>query len=219
MKRYITKARKAGVSAIVLTVDALVGCSMCKSSPSNLPKVEFPIQELPLFPKDPAIPFSNLDDYYAKYMGSGASWNDIRQIIEFAELPVILKGILHPEDAKMAAEVGAKGIIISNHGGRQLDGAISTIDALRKVPAEVRQKLDVYMDGGIRQGSDVFKAIALGAKAVLVGRPVLYGLAADGENGVSGVLQILTNELRQCMHTMGCAKISDITADRINTTI
>jgi isopentenyl diphosphate isomerase/L-lactate dehydrogenase-like FMN-dependent dehydrogenase len=215
MKQWIEKAEKAGCSAIVLTVDAILGCSMCKSSASNLKPVKFPVKELPLFPKDPALSYETLDDYYPQYMGEASSWDDIKEVISFTSLPVIIKGILHPEDALKAVEVGAKGIVISNHGGRQLDDTIASLDALALVPQEVKDKIDVYMDSGIRTGADVFKALALGAKAVLLGRAALYGISVNGKEGLLSVLNILHKELTVSMHMTGCATIKDISSDRL----
>ncbi|MFO2569239.1 (S)-2-hydroxy-acid oxidase [Legionella quinlivanii DSM 21216] len=212
MQAFIKKAENAGCSAIVLTIDAPLGCTMCKVSNQN-ETFEFPIQQMPLFPKDENIPYSSLDDYYEKYINSSASWDDIEEIISLTNLPIILKGILHPMDAKKAAEIGIKGIIISNHGGRQLDDAISSLDALQLLPQELKNQIDIYIDGGIRSGIDIFKAMALGAKAILIGRPVLYGLITGGQQGVVSLLQILNKELRDCMHMAGCSTISNITKD------
>jgi len=211
MRAFIEKAENAGCSAIVLTIDAPLGCTMCKVSNQNETSFEFPVQDLPLFPKDEAIPYSTLDEYYEKYIDSSAGWNDIEEIISLTHLPVILKGVLHPMDAKKAVDIGIKGIIISNHGGRQLDDAISSLDALELLPEELKNQIDIYIDGGIRSGVDVFKAIALGAKAVLIGRPVLYGLIADGQQGVESLLQIMNKELKDCMHMTGSSTISSIT--------
>ncbi|MDY0394358.1 alpha-hydroxy acid oxidase [Virgibacillus halophilus] len=110
-------------------------------------------------------------------------------------LPLILKGILHPEDAKLAIKHGADGIIVSNHGGRQVDGAIGALHALPKICDVVQDKIPILMDSGIRRGSDIIKAMALGAKAVLVGRPAMYGLAAAGEQGVKEVLRNMVADL------------------------
>lgn len=217
MKQWIYRAEKAGCSAIVLTIDAPLGCSMCKAADSDSPNTEFPpAYELPLLPADPALPFNNLDEYYPKYMGSASGWDDIREVVSFTNLPVILKGILHPADAEIAAEVGVKGIIISNHGGRQLDGAVAALDALAMIPQSVKNVLEVYMDGGIRTGDDIFKALALGAKSVLIGRAVLYGLAVDGKEGVLSVLSILQKELMTVMHMCGCSSINEINSSLLH---
>jgi isopentenyl diphosphate isomerase/L-lactate dehydrogenase-like FMN-dependent dehydrogenase len=125
-------------------------------------------------------------------------------------LPFLLKGILTAEDAELAVQRGVDGIIVSNHGGRQLDGAIAGIEALPEVVEAVAGRCEVYMDGGIRRGTDVLKALALGAKAVLVGRPILWGLAANGTEGVRHVLEILRRELELDMALAGCPTVASI---------
>jgi (S)-2-hydroxy-acid oxidase len=219
MKRYIDQATDAGCSAIVLTIDAVVGCSMCKKNPS-IPVVEFPLHSsLPLFPKDPAVPYSSFDEYYQKYMPMKLDWDDVKKIVNYTKLPVILKGVLSHEDILNAIDVGAKAVVISNHGGRQNDELMSTLEALALLPSGVRDSIEIYLDGGIRNGEDVFKALALGAKAVFIGRPALYGLAVNGEEGLLDVLDILTEELRECMHVTGggisCMQLADITSDKV----
>ncbi len=131
------------------------------------------------------------------------TWDYIDWVRGASKLPVILKGILAPEDAALAVQRGAAGIIVSNHGGRQLDGVIGTLDALPDVVDAVSGKVPVLMDGGIRRGSDILKALALGAKAVLVGRPPLWGLAAFGQSGVERVLWMLTAELKLSLGLAG----------------
>jgi 4-hydroxymandelate oxidase len=126
------------------------------------------------------------------------------------QLPVVVKGILRGDDAVKAVEHGAKGIIVSNHGGRQLDGAVATLDALSEVVTAVENAVEVLVDGGIRRGTDVLKALSLGAKAVLVGRPILWGLAVAGEAGVRHVLELLRDELDVAMALSGCATVEEI---------
>ena len=214
MKKYIDKAEQSGVSGIVLTIDAVTGCSMCKTDPT-LPPTEFPVHKLPVFPENPNLPYTTLDDYYEKYMPMILDWDVIREIISYTKLPVILKGILNNEDAHKAIEVGAKAIVISNHGGRQNDEAVATLDGLTTLTPDVKEKIDVYLDGGVRGGSDIFKALALGAKAVFIGRPALYGLAVNGKEGLIDVLNILTNELKEAMKVAGCEILADIGPNRI----
>ncbi len=125
-------------------------------------------------------------------------------------LPLVLKGILRADDAIRAVEAGAKAIIVSNHGGRQLDGAIASLNALPEVVDAVAGSADVLVDGGIRRGTDVLKALALGAKALLLGRPILWGLAVAGEEGVAHVLQLLRDEIDISMALCGCRGIQDI---------
>lgn len=124
--------------------------------------------------------------------------------------PFIIKGIQSVEDAVLAAEAGATGIVLSNHGGRQLDGAITALELLPEVVAEVGSKTEIYIDGGIRRGSDVIKAIALGARACLIGRPYLYGLAAGGEPGVLRCLHILQEEMVRVMQLLGCTRLEEL---------
>ncbi len=144
------------------------------------------------------------------------NWDVIKEIISYTKLPVILKGILSNDDAKKAIEVGAKAIVVSNHGGRQNDEAIATLDSLTMLSSDIKEKIDVYLDGGVRNGADIFKALALGAKAVLIGRPALYGLAMNGKDGLVDVLNILDTELKECMRMAGCKNLADITLNSIS---
>ncbi|NXV18199.1 HAOX2 oxidase, partial [Cepphus grylle] len=131
------------------------------------------------------------------------TWNDIYWLRSLTHLPIIIKGILTKEDAELAVRHGVQGIIVSNHGGRQLDGGPATIDALVEVAEAVQGRVEVYLDGGIRKGSDVLKALALGAKCVFIGRPALWGLAYKGEEGLQEVLRILQDEFRLSMALAG----------------
>ncbi|NXX45555.1 HAOX2 oxidase, partial [Tricholaema leucomelas] len=131
------------------------------------------------------------------------TWSDIHWLRSLTNLPIIVKGILTKEDAELAVRHGVEGIIVSNHGGRQLDGGPATIDALVEVVEAVQGRVEVYLDGGIRTGSNVLKALALGAKCVFVGRPALWGLAYKGEEGVQEVLRILQDEFRLSMALAG----------------
>jgi (S)-2-hydroxy-acid oxidase len=214
MKRYIDRAVSAGCSGIVLTVDAVTGCSMCKKDPA-VPAVEFPVHKLPVFPEDPALPYTTLDEYYEKYMPMRLNWDDIRTIVVHTKVPIILKGVLTESDVRKAIDVGAKAVIISNHGGRQNDTLPATLKALALLPSDIRKQIDVYVDGGLRDGSDVFKALALGAKAVFIGRPALYGLSVKGEQGLVDVLNIFRSGLGQCMQVTGCQSLADIVSDKV----
>jgi 4-hydroxymandelate oxidase len=140
------------------------------------------------------------------------TWNDLGWLRSLTSLPIILKGIMTAEDARLAVEHDADGLIVSNHGGRQLDGTLPTIEALPEVVAAVDGRIEVLVDGGIRRGADAIKALALGARAVLLGRPVLWGLAVDGEAGVLRVLEQLRAELDSAMAQMGLRTIADIDA-------
>ena len=139
-----------------------------------------------------------------------ATWDDIAWITRMTRLPVLLKGILSPLDVEPALAAGAAGIIVSNHGGRALDSVPASLDALPDVVAAVRGRVPVIMDGGIRRGTDVLKAVALGADAVMIGRPILHGLATAGATGVSHVLNILRTELEAAMVLSGCKTLADV---------
>jgi isopentenyl diphosphate isomerase/L-lactate dehydrogenase-like FMN-dependent dehydrogenase len=125
-------------------------------------------------------------------------------------LPILIKGVLRTDDARRAVKMGLDGIIVSNHGGRRLDGMPATINVLSEIVEAVGDRAEVYMDSGIRRGTDVLKALALGARAVFVGRPYAWGLAAGGEAGVRKVLELLRDELANAMLTTGCARLADI---------
>jgi len=143
------------------------------------------------------------------------SWRHIDRLRAATGLPLLLKGILHPADAELAIEHGADGLIVSNHGGRQLDGAIATLDALPAVAEAVHGRVPVLLDGGVRRGTDVLIALALGAAAVLAGRPVLRGLAAGGASGVRDVLETLRTQLDHALALAGAKRPADLTPDLI----
>lgn len=148
--------------------------------------------------------------YFAQQLNPALTWDDLAWVKSLSPLPLAVKGILRGDDAARAAEYGARAVIVSNHGGRQLDGTIASLDALAEVVEAVDGRAEVILDGGIRRGVDVLKALALGAKAVLLGRPVLWGLAVGGEAGVSHVLELLRDELDVAMALSGCARLQDI---------
>ncbi|GAC1485603.1 MAG: hypothetical protein NVS1B9_03820 [Solirubrobacteraceae bacterium] len=138
-------------------------------------------------------------------------WRDIEQLVASSSVPVVLKGIQTAEDARLACEHGAQAVIVSNHGGRQLDDVGATIDLLPEVVEAVGGRVEVLMDGGIRRGGDVLKALALGARAVLVGRPLIWGLAVGGEQGAVRILALLRDELELGLALLGCARPATIT--------
>ncbi|KAK3816475.1 MAG: peroxisomal glycolate oxidase [Benniella sp.] len=157
---------------------------------------------------------SSLAAYVVSQIDPSLNWKDIEWIRSITKLPIVVKGVMTAEDAKLAADAGCQGILVSNHGGRQLDGVLATIDALPEVLEAVKgRNVEVYLDGGVRKGTDVFKALALGAKAVFLGRPVLWGLAHNGEEGVSLALSLIQQELELAMALAGCCQLSDITRD------
>jgi isopentenyl diphosphate isomerase/L-lactate dehydrogenase-like FMN-dependent dehydrogenase len=141
------------------------------------------------------------------------SWDDLAWIREQAPLPLLVKGVLTGEDARIAVETGADGIVVSNHGGRQLDGVLAGVAALPEVVEAVAGAIPVLVDGGVRRGIDVLRALALGASAVMVGRPACWGLAAAGEEGVVDVLRILRDELENAMTLAGVRSVGEVTRD------
>lgn len=149
------------------------------------------------------------------YTNPATTWDDLAYLREHTKLPIILKGILHPDDAKLAVEYGMDGIIVSNHGGRQVDGAISTIEALPAIVEVVKKRIPVMLDSGIRGGADMFKALALGADAVGLGRPHVYGLTLAGAEGVTEVIRQLQADFELTMALSGCKNISEINTDCI----
>ena len=148
-------------------------------------------------------------------MSASVTWADVERFACEARLPVILKGVLTGEDARLACEHGAAGVVVSNHGGRQLDGVAATIDALPEVAEAVDGRLEVLLDGGVRRGGDVVKALALGARAVLAGRAPLWGLAVDGEAGAQAVLELLREEILSALRLVGCSSPADVTRDHV----
>jgi len=205
----IAQAVDAGFSAVFLTVDLpVVGVRdrerriHWKFSDDTLPSVRYALdhgsagESLQLI--DPAL-----------------DWAYLERLASSLSIPVVVKGVLEPADAVLAAEHGAAGIVVSNHGGRQLDGAMPTLEALPAIVEAVGDRLDVLFDGGIRRGTDVAIALALGADAVLAGRQPLWGLAAFGEEGARQVLELLREELAVALHLMGCSSVDELTPEHL----
>ena len=154
----------------------------------------------------------SLGELIGRQFDPGLSWSDIAWVQEHWDGPLMVKGILRGDDARQAAGMGLAGVIVSNHGGRQLDHATSTIRALPEIVDAAGSELEVYMDGGIRRGVDIIRALALGARACLAGRALVYGLAAGGPAGAQRAMEILTDELRLAMTLMGCPSVRDLDA-------
>ncbi len=161
------------------------------------------------FPPRPVVPGQALSS------GPKRTWDDLGRVRDQWDRPLIVKGIMSPDDAVRCAELGADAIVVSNHGGRLLDGTPATISVLGEVVEAVRGRIDVLLDGGIRRGSDVAKALALGATACLVGRPYHYGLGAGGEEGVGRVIDILTAELDRTLAFLGCTSVGELNPSRV----
>ncbi|OJW54551.1 MAG: hypothetical protein BGO67_10080 [Alphaproteobacteria bacterium 41-28] len=211
-KNLVQFAESFGYKGIVLTVDAPLYGKRTKELHDPLmlpPHLEVKnLQQAGLNLKD--IPPAKLPGYLASLLDPSITWEDIGWLRSLTSLPIILKGIMHPKDIQMAIEQNIDAIIISNHGGRQLDTALSSIETLKHVKHSIEGKIDIILDGGIRKGVDILKAIALGAKAVMVGRPILWGLTAGGEEGVKKVLGILRAELDMAMALCGFSSITQI---------
>ena len=158
----------------------------------------------------PEVPGSGLAAYVAEHFDPTLSWAHLERICAATSLPVVVKGVCRADDARRALEHGVRAVAVSNHGGRQLDTAPATAEILAPIAEAVDGRCEVYVDGGIRRGSDVLKALALGARAVFLGRPVLWGLAAGGEEGAAAVLELLRGELSEAMALAGCTGIADI---------
>jgi len=212
-KELVERAEAAGAQAIVLTVDA-PGLGTRERDARNRFRLPDGLTVQNLAPRGkgnmPDVEGSGLAAYVRDNFKSDLGFDDLDWLCALTRLPVIVKGVCRGDDARKATEHGAKAVVVSNHGGRQLDTAPATCEVLPHVVEAVGDRCEVYVDGGIRRGSDVLKAIALGARAVLVGRPILWGLAVNGEQGAAHVLEILKRELDEAMLLCGCGKLGDI---------
>jgi 4-hydroxymandelate oxidase len=196
---HLAEAKQAGYGAVVLTVDLpLVGRRERDLRLGFAIPPEIPLHYGTLVDVDPTL-----------------TWRDLEWIRAATDLPLVLKGILTREDALLSVEHGVDGIWVSNHGGRQLDGVAASIDALPEVVEAADGRCEVYVDGGFRRGSDVVKALALGARAAFVGRPVAAGLAVGGESGVSRVLELLHDEIALALGLLGCTAPEQVTRAHI----
>jgi 4-hydroxymandelate oxidase len=212
----VQRAERAGYRAIVLTVDTPVAGRRERdarngfSLPDGLTLPHVPPAARASALRDGAPGTSGLMRHTSAAIDASLSWRDLAWLRDQTRLPLILKGVMTADDAQIAVQHGIEGIIVSNHGGRQLDGVDATIEALPPVVEAVGDACEVYLDGGIRRGIDVLKALALGARAVLVGRPLLWGLAARGEEGVAEVLAVLRAEVELAMRLSGRPRLADI---------
>ncbi len=213
---FVERAEKAGYEAIVLTVDTVVlgwreedvrnGYSPLSRGFGQGNYISDPVFMDSLHTNNQEAIIQGIIE---NINHPTLNWNDVAELRKRTSLPILLKGVLHPEDALLAMEYGIDGIIVSNHGGRQLDGTIASIDALPKIVEAVNGKIPVLFDSGVRRGIDVVKALALGATAVCIGRPVLWGLAYNGQNGVETVLSQLLDELKNSMTLAGVRDVEE----------
>jgi 4-hydroxymandelate oxidase len=212
-RELVQRAEAAGADAIVLTVDAPGLGTRERDARNNfrLPK-NLAVENLTPLGKGkfPQVSGSGLAAYVRDNFKSDLGFDDLDWLCGSTRLPVVVKGVCRGDDARRAAEHGVKAIVVSNHGGRQLDTAPATCEVLPHITHAASDLCEIYVDGGIRRGSDVLKAIALGAHAVLIGRPILWGLCVAGEEGARNVLEILRRELDEAILLCGCTKLSDI---------
>jgi isopentenyl diphosphate isomerase/L-lactate dehydrogenase-like FMN-dependent dehydrogenase len=194
-EELIAEAVASGFSALVLTAD-----TPYLGRRERDVRIDFKIPEH----------LTVAGDIFGQGFDAGLSWRDLEWLAGYG-VPVVVKGILTAEDARLACEHGAAAVVVSNHGGRQLDGVPASLDALEEVVAAVDGRAEVLLDGGVRRGTDVLKALALGARAVLIGRAMLWGLAAAGEEGVVDVLRLLRDEVELGLALLGCASPADVT--------
>jgi 4-hydroxymandelate oxidase len=210
-RHMVERAEAAGCRAIVVTVDTPVVGSRNREE-----RVRFDLPQDFQLPHLKGLKTSVADHrppervVYSAMLDPTLNWKDIEWLRSFAKVPVVLKGILDPEDADRAVKAGASGIIVSNHGGRNLDTVPATIEVLPGVIEKVAGRVPVLVDGGVRRGTDVLKALALGAQAVLIGRPYVYGLAAGGAAGVTRVVDILRRELEMALALSGRPTIAAV---------
>jgi len=216
-QRLLERAERAGFRALVLTADVPVlanrdrqirgGVAVYSQEPlGNGPEIRTPSRS--------PIPEG---DHYRLQPEAAATWEVLDRLRAHTRLPLIVKGVLTREDARTAVDHGARGVVVSNHGGRQLDGAPATLDVLPEIVAEVGEKAEVYLDGGVRRGSDILMAIALGARGVGIGRPALWALAVGGEAGVERLLSLLKVDLATVMALTGRTKIPEIDPSLLGT--
>lgn len=213
----VGRAEAAGCSALVLTVDAQVWATRERDVrnrfhlPAGLPLAN--LMPAGLDQIRPSASDSGLAQYVVSLFDPTLAWTDLEWLAGITTLPIVIKGLVHPDDARLAVEHGAAAVIVSNHGGRQLDTSVSTVAALPAVADAVGGRIPVLVDGGVRRGTDVVKALALGARAVLVGRPILWGLAVDGERGVGSVLEIFRKEIDVALGLCGCRSCDEVDPD------
>ncbi|NTV10390.1 MAG: alpha-hydroxy-acid oxidizing protein [Zoogloea sp.] len=212
----VRRAEASGYEVLVVTVDAPIAGIRNReqrarfSLPQGVGAVNLTPSAAPA-----AKPAEGASIVFDQLMAHAPGWQDIEWLAASTRLPVVVKGILDADDALLALQRGAAGLVVSNHGGRTLDTLPASIDALPSIVEAVAGRAPVLLDGGIRRGSDIFKAIALGASAVLVGRPYVHALAAAGALGVAHVLRILREELEVCMVLNGCAELQAIDRSRL----
>lgn len=210
----IHRAERAGYKALVITVDVPIMGKREKdirnqfTLPPNLSAKN--LEPYGIGQTNIRTRGSKIKNYTDLLFDKAVSWHDIAWIKTITKLPIILKGIMHREDAKHALDMQIDALVVSNHGGRQFDGAPSAMDVVHEIAETINKKIPILIDGGFRRGTDILKALALGADCVLIGRPILWGLACTGQKGVENVLEIYRNEVMEAMALSGCATIDEV---------
>lgn len=216
-EQLVRRAERAGYAAIVLTADAPVLAVRDRQSREGFAlDAPLPVGNGIEFVPPARAPVTDGSRFRLRADGSHG-WEIVDRLREITRLPLVIKGVLRAEDARAAIDHGAAGIVVSNHGGRQLDGAPATLDALPEIVRAVGSEAEVYLDSGVRRASDVLMALALGARAVGLGRPVLWALAAGGRAGVARYLDLLGNELTNAMAHLGASSLSDLSPSMVAT--
>ncbi|XP_077527666.1 2-Hydroxyacid oxidase 1-like [Haemaphysalis longicornis] len=207
-QRLVVRAQQAGYRALVFTADSPVAGSRTEMLGEYLKRYSEDLR--PANFSEAELSNSGGAALAQQILDPSLTWKELAWLKSISSLPIVVKGVLTVESAILALDHGASAILVSNHGGRELDGVPATIDVLPDIVRAVGHRCEVYMDSGVRQGTDVVKALALGARAVFVGRPVIFGLAYNGEEGVSEVLQILRSELDRAIALMGCRSVGEL---------
>lgn len=218
-RQLVQRVERAGFKAIIVTVDLGEWKDADRRNRFALPK-EMLVKHLRDVGFDQVSGKMSYQEVFAfneRAWDMSLSWEFFDWLRSITKLPLLIKGVLRQEDAEKAVSLGLDGIVVSNHGGRRLDGMPASIDRLPGIVEVVGDRAEIYMDGGVRRGTDVLKALALGARAVLIGRPYAWGLAANGEAGVRKVIELLREETLNAMLTTGCAKVADIERSLIMT--
>jgi isopentenyl diphosphate isomerase/L-lactate dehydrogenase-like FMN-dependent dehydrogenase len=209
----LQEARDAGYTAVVLTVDAPVPAKRERDLRSGFRiPATVRVRSHDAAVADPTS--ASLQKLFA-LVDPALTWPDVADVAAASGLPVVVKGVMTAEDGRLACEHGAAAVVVSNHGGRQLDGVAPTCDLLPEVAEAIDGRIEVLVDGGIRRGTDVVRALALGARAVLLGRPTLWGLAVGGEDGAFRVLDLLRAEIANTLALLGCPTLRDVTPDHV----
>ena len=221
---YLPFLRGKGIAQYVtdpVFLNSLAQVPATSSSGINLSLIKVLIEMARAFPGNfgrnlvSKKPRAAVQQFIATYSRPSLTWNDLAFLRKLTRLPILLKGILQPDDGRQAIEQGVDGVIVSNHGGRQIDGAIGALDALPEVVEAIGGRIPVLFDSGIRGGADIFKALALGARAVCIGRPYVYGLAIAGAEGVQEIIQNMLAEFDLTLGLAGCKSVAEITRESL----